>query len=72
MNWVLGVKQHEKFISLYRSQNWEIALKFAVDLRDEFNGTLTKYYDNMRERIIELQSANLPQDWDGVYRATSK
>ena len=72
MNWVLGVKQHEKFISFYRSQNWEIALKFAVDLRDEFNGTLTKYYDNMRERIIELQSANLPQDWDGVYRATSK
>ena len=72
MNWVLGVKQHEKFISFYRRQNWEIALKFAVDLRDEFNGTLTKYYDNMRERIIELQSANLPQDWDGVYRATSK
>ena len=35
-------------------------------------GTLTKYYDNMRERIIELQSANLPQDWDGVYRAETK
>ena len=72
MNWVIGVKQHEKFMYFYRTQNWEVALKFAVDLRDEFNGNLTKYYDMMRERIIELQSSDLPQDWDGVYRATSK
>ena len=72
MNWVIGVKQHEKFMFFYRSQNWDIALKFAVDLRDEFNGTLSKYYDMMRERIIELKSSDLPSDWDGVYRATSK
>ena len=72
MNWVFATNQHEKFLTFYRSQNWEIALKFAVDLRGEFNGTLTKYYDMMRERIIELQSADLPQEWDGVYRATSK
>ena len=72
MNWVIGVKQHEKFMFFYRSQNWDIALKFAVDLRDEFNGTLSKYYDMMRERIIELKSSDLPSDWDGIYRATSK
>ena len=64
--------QHDKFLELYRKQQWELALKFAGDLRDEFNGMLTDYYDIMIERIIELQENDMPKDWDGVYRATSK
>ena len=33
---------------------------------------LTNYYDIMKERIIELKETDLPKDWDGVYRATTK
>ena len=36
------------------------------------NPELKKYYEAMLERIIDLQTANLPADWDGVFRATSK
>ena len=72
MNWVMASGQHDKFLELYRKQQWELALKFAGDLRDEFNGMLTDYYDIMIERIIELQENDMPKDWDGVYRATSK
>lgn len=72
MNWVFAHNQHEKFLTLYRQQSWILALKFASDLRDEFNGMLTNYYDVMKERIIELKETDLPKDWDGVYRATTK
>jgi hypothetical protein len=41
-------------------------------LKDAFKGELTEYYIMMEERIAELREANLPKDWDGVYRATSK
>jgi hypothetical protein len=37
-----------------------------------FNKELDEYYAMMDERIAELRSADLPKDWDGVYRATSK
>ena len=72
MNWVFAHNQHEKFLTLYRQQSWVLALKFVSDLRDEFNGMLTNYYDIMKERIIELKETDLPKDWDGVYRATTK
>ena len=72
MNWVMAHNQHTKFLKLYRQQQWYLALKFVSDLRDEFNGMLTNYYDIMKERIIELKETDLPKDWDGVYRATTK
>ena len=47
-------------------------LKFLNDLRNEFNGKLTEYYEMMERRIGKLEQESLPKDWDGVYRATSK
>ena len=64
--------QHTKFLKLYRQQQFDTALKFASDLRDEFDGMLADYYDIMKQRIIELRESDMPKDWDGVYRATSK
>ena len=72
MNWVMASDQHKKFLELYRQQHWDMALKFASDLRDEFDGMLADYYDIMKQRIIELKESDMPKDWDGVYRATSK
>jgi adenylate cyclase len=67
----LGEKQHEKFLVLYREGNWEIAKKFASDLKKCWQGELSDYYDSMISRIEEFQ-ASQPKDWDGIYRATSK
>ena len=66
-----GEKQHEKFLTLYREGNWEVAKKFASDLKKCWQGNLSDYYDSMISRIEEFQ-VSPPKDWDGVYRATSK
>jgi adenylate cyclase len=66
-----GEKQHEKFLTFYREGNWEIAKKFASDLKKCWQGELSDYYDSMISRIEEFQ-VSPPKDWDGVYRATSK
>ena len=72
MNWVMPLNQHEKFLNFYRAQNWILALKWANDLRNEFNGMLSGYYDIMIKRIKELQKDKLPKNWNGVYVAKSK
>ena len=67
----IGELQHEKFLTLYRQGNWEIAKKFASDLKQCWQGNLSDYYDLMISRIEEFE-ATPPKNWDGVYRATSK
>ena len=42
------------------------------DLENEFGGMMKGYYSMMRDRIEELEKEDLPDDWDGVYRATTK
>jgi adenylate cyclase len=63
---------HARFIKAYREQEWDLCLKFIRMLKGAFKGELDEYYMMMQERIEELREANLPADWDGVYRATSK
>jgi adenylate cyclase len=63
-----GEKQHDKFLQLYREGQWEIAKKFANDLKKCWQGELNNYYDMMLERM----EGEPPANFDGVYRATSK
>ena len=66
------LKSHADFIKAYRRQNWEQALVYINVLQNAFKGELNEYYAMMKERIEELRQADLPANWDGVYRATSK
>jgi len=66
------IQQHEKFLVLYRNQHWDLALRWLNDLRVEFNGVMADYYAMMEKRIEVLREEGLPDDWDGVYRATTK
>lgn len=68
---MLGETQHMKFLELYRQGHWEVAAKFASDLKQCWRGEMDLYYDMMIERINEYKK-NPPTKWDGVYRATSK
>jgi adenylate cyclase len=70
-NDVAGEIQHEKFLEFYRRGNWEVAQKFASELKDCWRGELSDYYDLMISRIEEFET-HPPKDWDGIYRATSK
>ena len=59
-------------ISLYRAQKWDEAVTLVNRLMNSFGGGMTHYYELWLERIEEMRNANLPKDWDSVYRATSK
>jgi adenylate cyclase len=62
---------HSEFLNQYRLQNWDKAISTAEVLM-KHNKELIHYYEMMIERIGELRKSNLPPDWDGVFRATSK
>jgi len=63
---------HDLMIDYYREQKWDQALHMIYQLKGEFDLHMDHYYDIMIDRIGELRENNLPTDWDGVYRATSK
>jgi len=64
---------HVKFLKAYRKGDWKGA-KFYINgmkndgLKTAWGGQMAKYYDMMLERM----EGNPPENWDGVYRATSK
>lgn len=72
MNYVMPMQQHEKMLELYRARCFDAAIKYCQDLRGMFNGMMDDYYTMWIERCQEMKGKDLPQDWDGIYKATSK
>ena len=70
--WIMARDIHNKMLSAYRAQDWKTAIELVKLLQGEFDGRMDHYYDLWSERIEEMRNANLPSDWDGVFRATSK
>ena len=66
------IQMHVAMLQLYRQQKFDMAIKFCNDLIGRFNGQMDHYYELWIERCEEMKNANLPEDWDGVFRATSK
>jgi adenylate cyclase len=66
-----GEIQHQKFLELYRTGQWDTATKLAHDLRQCWNSELNSYYDMMIDRCVEMKKANV-KNFDGIYRATTK
>jgi adenylate cyclase len=62
---------HSGFLNQYRAQSWDKAISTA-DVLMKHNKELIHYYEMMIERIEGLRNSNLDENWDGVYRATSK
>jgi adenylate cyclase len=65
-------QMHEAMLALYRQQKFDQATKFCQDLKGRFGGEMDHYYAAWIERCEEMKHVGLPQDWDGVFRATSK
>jgi adenylate cyclase len=70
--WRSAKEHHELMLQYYREQNWDKAIELCQELTGEFYGNMDHYYELWIERITEMRSRNLPADWDGTYRATSK
>ena len=71
-DWNDNKEVHNLMLQCYREQKWASAIKLVNDLKGAFNGDMDHYYNIWLERIAEMQAAELPEDWDGVFRATSK
>jgi adenylate cyclase len=70
--WETARRTHNNMLAHYRRQEWDKAVKLVEELKGEFDGNMGHYYELWLERISEMCDANLPSDWDGVFRATSK
>lgn len=70
--WQDDKQAHMKMLTYYRNQNWiNVVSKLAV-LKGAFGGAMDHYYEMWAERVEQLRQQELPADWDGVYRATTK
>jgi len=63
---------HDQMLADYRAQRWAAARSKVISLKGSFDGQMDNYYDLWSERIDEMAAADLPSDWDGIFRATSK
>ena len=70
--WHSAREHHELMLQYYREQNWDKAIELCQELVGEFYGNMDDYYALWQERIADMRTRNLPADWDGTYRATSK
>lgn len=72
MNYVFPTQQHGKMLELYRAKCFDTAISYCGDLKGSFGGMMDDYYTMWIERCEEMKGKNLPENWDGIYRATSK
>jgi adenylate cyclase len=68
----VDLDSHTNMMLAYRKRRFDDAIFYAKRLRGCFGGKMDGYYEMWVERCQELKAANLPEGWDGVYRATSK
>jgi adenylate cyclase len=70
--YVPETRAHEKMLELYRIKKFDMAIRMCNELKGAFRGFMDHYYEIWIERCEEMKTKDLPDDWDGVYRATSK
>ena len=63
---------HEKMHALYREQKFSASIVLCEELKSEFDGKMSAYYDMWIERCKFQKTQTLPKDWNGVFIATSK
>jgi adenylate cyclase len=71
-DWLHYRQLHELMLEYYRKQEWKKAEALVETLKGQFDSKMDHYYELWIERIAEMKASNLPSDWDGVFRATSK
>ncbi len=71
-DWISAREHHELMLEYYRKQEWDKAITLCQELTGEFDGKMDEYYALWQERIAEMRTRDLPADWDGTYKATSK
>jgi adenylate cyclase len=71
-DWISAREHHELMLQYYREQQWDKAITLCQELVGEFDGKMDEYYVLWQDRIADMRTRDLPKDWDGTYKATSK
>lgn len=56
---------HEKLITDYRNKAWDSCLEIIDALYDSWSGDVNSFYDDLKARIVNLQS-DCPDDWSYI------
>lgn len=64
------IEKFEQAYQLYKAQAWDQAIQKLYAMKARFGDK--KFYQVYIDRIADLRQQVLPQDWDGVFRHTSK
>ena len=70
--WRTAKRKHEEMHELYRSQKFDDAIASCNLLHNHFDGKMSGYYDMWIERCEYMKTQDLPDDWNGVFIATTK
>jgi adenylate cyclase len=70
--YMLAREAHDEMLATYRAQKFDAAVDMCRELMGEFDGQMDHSYELWIERCVEMKKVNLPKDWDGIHRATSK
>ena len=70
--YLLARDTHDEMLAAYRAQKFDTAIEMCRELMGEFDGQMDHSYELWIERCVEMKKVKLPEDWDGIFRATSK
>ena len=57
---------HNTMMLEYRRRNWNYCVQALEHLLGKWGGELDSFYEELSNRISQLQEANLPDDWTGI------
>jgi capsule polysaccharide export protein KpsE/RkpR len=63
---------HNTMHNFYATQHFDEAINICEQLKGCFEGKMDEYYDIWIERCKFMKTQDLPEDWDGIFRATTK
>ena len=63
---------HEQMHEAYRAQKFDEAIYICEKLMRHFDAKMSKYYEMWIERCEYMKTQDLPEDWNGVFIATTK
>ena len=71
-NWDKFLKIHRNMLKFYRNKQFDKAIELCNILTGEFDRKMDGYYEMWIERCEYMKTQDLPEDWNGVFIATTK
>ena len=70
--WKVPQRKHQQMHLAYQKQDFDEAIRLCKTIYTSFDHKMEGYYDMWIERCEYMKTQDLPQDWNGVFIATSK